>query len=41
MILLRLSKKDIDDIAETLNVDSVSYISHSSFNPEVLESKKN
>ena len=35
-----LGKKDIDDIAQTLNVDKISYISHSSFNPEVLESKK-
>lgn len=35
-----LSKNDIYDIATSLNVDSVSYISHSSFNPEVLESDK-
>lgn len=35
-----LTKNDIYDIANSLNVDSVSYISHSSFNPEVLESDK-
>ena len=31
-------KKDIDNIVELLNVDSISYLSHSSFFPEVLES---
>ena len=35
-----ITKTDIDDIANSLGVDSVSYISHSSFYPEVLESKK-
>jgi len=35
-----LTKNDIYDIANSLNVDSVSYISHSSFNPEVLDSDK-
>ena len=35
-----LTKNDIYDIATSLNVDSVSYISHSSFKPEVLESDK-
>lgn len=35
-----LSKNDINDIVTALNVDSVSYISHSSFNPDVLESNK-
>jgi len=35
-----LTKSDVNDIANTLNVNQVSYISHSSFNPEVLESDK-
>ena len=35
-----LTKRDINDIANTLNVNQVSYISHSSFNPEILESDK-
>tara|TARA_R110002012_G_scaffold140905_1_gene298613 strand:+ start:4 stop:843 length:840 start_codon:yes stop_codon:yes gene_type:complete len=35
-----ISKKDITDIADSIGVDSVSYISHSSFNPEVLESDR-
>ena len=35
-----LSKRDINDIVDTLNVNSVSYISHSSFQPDILESDK-
>lgn len=35
-----LTKSDVNDIANSLNVNQVSYISHSSFNPEVLESDK-
>lgn len=35
-----LTKNDIFDIADGLNVNTVSYISHSSFNPEVLESNR-
>ena len=33
-----LSKNDINDIVNKLNVDSVSYISHSSFQSNILES---
>lgn len=33
-----LTKKDIDAVADKLNVDQISYLSHSSFFPEVLES---
>ena len=35
-----LTKNDIDDIADNLNVNYVSYISHSSFNSDILESDK-
>lgn len=35
-----LTKNDINDIANGLNVNYVSYISHSSFNPDVLDSDK-
>ena len=35
-----LSKKDIGDIADSLNVNSISYLSHSSFYSEILESDK-
>ena len=32
-----ITKKDIEDVNNTLRVDTISYLSHSSFNPEVLE----
>lgn len=35
-----LSKRDINDIVDSLNVNSISYISHSSFQPDILESDK-
>ena len=35
-----VTKRDIDNIAEKLNVDQISYLSHSSFFPEVLESSR-
>lgn len=35
-----LSKRDIDDIVDGLNVNSISYISHSSFQADILESDK-
>ena len=31
---------DIDNIVDKLRVDSIAYLSHSSFNPEVLENDK-
>ena len=33
-------KDDIYDVAKSLSVDSIAYMSHSSFNPEVLECNK-
>ena len=33
-------KQDIHDIVNGLSVSSIGYISHSSFNPEVLETSK-
>jgi hypothetical protein len=35
-----ITKKDIEDVTDTLRVDTMSYLSHSSFNPEVLETNK-
>lgn len=35
-----LSKRDINDIVDSLNVNSISYLSHSSFRPDILESDK-
>ncbi len=34
------SKHQIDDIADSLNVDKISYLSHSSFFPNILNSDK-
>tara|TARA_B100000902_G_scaffold384345_1_gene424391 strand:+ start:1934 stop:2638 length:705 start_codon:yes stop_codon:yes gene_type:complete len=33
-------KRDIYDIVNAISVDSIGYISHSSFNPEILENDK-
>ena len=35
-----ISPRDIDDLTDSLKVDTISYVSHSSFNPKILESNK-
>tara|TARA_B100000579_G_scaffold234186_1_gene191952 strand:+ start:6647 stop:7417 length:771 start_codon:yes stop_codon:yes gene_type:complete len=35
-----ITPKDIADVVNTLKVDTIAYMSHSSFNPEVLETDK-
>lgn len=35
-----ITQKDINDVTKSLSVDYISYISHSSFNPDILESTK-
>tara|TARA_Y100000022_G_C13241465_1_gene372614 strand:- start:512 stop:1237 length:726 start_codon:yes stop_codon:yes gene_type:complete len=38
--LTRVDENTIDEVCEALNVDKISYLSHSSFLPEVLDSDK-
>ena len=37
---LPINDKDIYEITDTLCVDSIAYVSHSSFNPKILESER-
>ena len=38
--ILPITPNDIDDLTDCLKVDTISYVSHSSFNPKILESDK-
>tara|TARA_B100001093_G_C26844221_1_gene1021991 strand:+ start:2856 stop:3581 length:726 start_codon:yes stop_codon:yes gene_type:complete len=35
-----IKPQDIDDVADAIKTDTLAYISHSSFEPEILESKR-
>ena len=38
--LMPVTPKDVFDLADTLKVDALTYVGHSSFNPEILESTR-
>ena len=38
--VLPITPNDIPDLADSLNVDTLTYFSHSSFNPDILESNR-